>query len=179
MRRLLFILVMTIVSLLAFSQENTRINSLQREINTLNDKMDSLKNKIQDEILKNGYCLIVKSRYSYSGSIITLKDKEYGTAIDTIANGDNIVIVDKTTSCFKVVYKGKTGFISTYEINTTDYPSLNFLESSSLRETKESNSNYSTSTGGSVSVKGYYRKNGTYVRPYTRSAPRSNGGRRR
>ncbi len=28
--------------------------------------------------------------------------------------------------------------------------------------------------GGSVSVKGYYRSNGTYVQPYTRSAPDSN-----
>lgn len=27
-------------------------------------------------------------------------------------------------------------------------------------------------SGGSVSVKGYYRKNGTYVKPHTRSAPR-------
>jgi len=28
-----------------------------------------------------------------------------------------------------------------------------------------------TSSGGSVQVKGYYRKDGTYVQPYTRSAP--------
>ncbi|MEE1946351.1 hypothetical protein VRU48_14595 [Pedobacter sp. KR3-3] len=28
-----------------------------------------------------------------------------------------------------------------------------------------------TYSGGDVSVKGYYRKNGTYVRPHTRSAP--------
>lgn len=30
----------------------------------------------------------------------------------------------------------------------------------------------SRSTGGTVHVKGYYRKDGTYVRPHTRSAPR-------
>lgn len=29
-----------------------------------------------------------------------------------------------------------------------------------------------TSTGGTVNVKGYYRKDGTYVQPHTRSAPR-------
>jgi endonuclease YncB( thermonuclease family) len=29
-----------------------------------------------------------------------------------------------------------------------------------------------SSTGGTVNVKGYYRKDGTYVRPHTRSAPR-------
>ena len=30
-----------------------------------------------------------------------------------------------------------------------------------------------SSAGGRVQVKGYYRKNGTYVKPHTRSAPRS------
>ena len=40
--------------------------------------------------------------------------------------------------------------------------------------TVSSGSSYSTgsSSGGSVSVKGYARKDGTYVRPHTRSAPR-------
>ncbi|MGO3892425.1 MAG: hypothetical protein ACTJHW_15750 [Paenalcaligenes sp.] len=33
-------------------------------------------------------------------------------------------------------------------------------------------SSYAPSSGGSVRVKGYYRKNGTYVRPHTRRAPR-------
>lgn len=31
----------------------------------------------------------------------------------------------------------------------------------------------STSSGGTVQVKGYYRKDGTYVRPHTRKKPRS------
>jgi hypothetical protein len=31
---------------------------------------------------------------------------------------------------------------------------------------------YSPSTGGTVHVRGYYRKDGTYVRPHTRSSPR-------
>ncbi|RPE05612.1 hypothetical protein EGT74_24865 [Chitinophaga lutea] len=35
----------------------------------------------------------------------------------------------------------------------------------------QSSSLSGTSTGGSVQVKGYYRKDGTYVRPHTRSAP--------
>lgn len=36
---------------------------------------------------------------------------------------------------------------------------------------KSSSSNYeSSNSGGSVRVKGYYRKNGTYVRPHTRSS---------
>lgn len=39
---------------------------------------------------------------------------------------------------------------------------------------KDSTTTYpSNNSGGRVQVKGYYRKNGTYVKPYTRSAPRS------
>jgi endonuclease YncB( thermonuclease family) len=37
----------------------------------------------------------------------------------------------------------------------------------------------SSNTGGSVSVRGYTRSDGTYVAPYTRSAPGSGSGRRR
>ena len=38
--------------------------------------------------------------------------------------------------------------------------------------TSGKNSSTSTSSGGTVHVKGYTRKDGTYVRPHTRSAPR-------
>jgi hypothetical protein len=37
----------------------------------------------------------------------------------------------------------------------------------------------SSSSNGTVYVKGYTRKDGTYVAPHTRSAPGSGGGRRR
>lgn len=39
---------------------------------------------------------------------------------------------------------------------------------------KRSNTNYhyKSSLGRDIKVRGYYRKNGTYVRPHTRSAPR-------
>jgi hypothetical protein len=168
-----------IVQTSAFAQNNARIDTLQQEINILNDRIDSLKNEIHDEILENGFSLIVKNRYSYYIPTIKLKDKEYGTVIDTIAIGDSIKIIDKTISCFKVLYNGKTGYIDTYEIETTEYPALNFLKSSYLRKSAKRDSNYSTGTGGSVNVKGYYRKDGSYVKPHTRSAPKSGGSRRR
>lgn len=41
-----------------------------------------------------------------------------------------------------------------------------------LSPTRKGSSAYIPSTGGSVHVRGYYRKNGTYVRPHTRRAPR-------
>jgi hypothetical protein len=54
---------------------------------------------------------------------------------------------------------------------------LDYRKGRGYRTSGESgNSGYYTtpssgSTGGTVHVKGYYRKNGTYVRPHTRSAP--------
>jgi hypothetical protein len=39
-------------------------------------------------------------------------------------------------------------------------------------ETVSPSTSTPTSTGGPVQVRGYYRKDGTYVRPHTRSAPR-------
>ena len=55
-------------------------------------------------------------------------------------------------------------------IATRDYASVSF-ESSSLAADRYSGRNYAP-TGGTVSVRGYMRKDGTYVRPHTRSAPR-------
>lgn len=41
----------------------------------------------------------------------------------------------------------------------------------------KSSSKESDYNNGAVKVKGYYRKNGTYVRPHTRSVPKSGGSR--
>ena len=44
-------------------------------------------------------------------------------------------------------------------------------QSTASPTTTRSSSTYSPSTGGTVHVRGYYRKDGTYVRPHTRRAP--------
>lgn len=42
-----------------------------------------------------------------------------------------------------------------------------------IRQSSTNTGSYNyTPSGGTVQVKGYYRKDGTYVRPHTRSAPR-------
>lgn len=51
------------------------------------------------------------------------------------------------------------------------YGSSYNTNSSSSNSNSSSSSNY-TPSGGTVQVKGYYRKDGTYVRPHTRSAPK-------
>lgn len=56
--------------------------------------------------------------------------------------------------------------------NYTTYGS--YSKTSSYSSPRPSSSRYGSrsSSGGSVQVKGYTRKDGTYVRPHTRSAPR-------
>ena len=51
------------------------------------------------------------------------------------------------------------------------YGSSYNTNSASVSSNSSTSSNY-TPSGGTVQVKGYYRKDGTYVRPHTRSAPR-------
>lgn len=60
-------------------------------------------------------------------------------------------------------------------VPNTSYAISNPKGKSTVQTTSSSSQYKSTpvrSSGGSVHVKGHYRKNGTYVRPYTRSAPR-------
>lgn len=53
------------------------------------------------------------------------------------------------------------------------YTSPSTYRSNTTTSSSSPSSNYSSETSsGTVNVKGYYRKNGTYVRPHTRSAPR-------
>lgn len=162
----------------AFAQDNERIISLQQDIDSLQLKIDSLKGEIQNEIVENGYSLTAKHKYNYSGAQVVLKEREWGGAtLDTIRNGDIIRIIDKTTGCFKVIHNGVEGYIQTYEIDLSEHPVLNHLESASIRASRSSSANrtapgYSSGSSGTVQVSGYYRKDGTYVRPHTRSKPR-------
>lgn len=67
------------------------------------------------------------------------------------------------------------------KLNKTQLTALTFNDDAGYSYNQVSNSTYgggisskksSTSSGGTVHVKGYTRKDGTYVRPHTRSAPR-------
>jgi hypothetical protein len=48
----------------------------------------------------------------------------------------------------------------------------NYTESKTYESSQNSYTSNPSSGGGQVKVKGYYRKNGTYVKPHTRSSPR-------
>lgn len=60
-------------------------------------------------------------------------------------------------------------------VNMPNYTTFdNYSKTPSYSTPPSSSSSYSSkpSSGGSAQVKGYTRKDGTYVRPHTRSAPR-------
>ncbi len=59
----------------------------------------------------------------------------------------------------KIKWRNKIGYINYKKINQTPLNNI-FNNNNSLKETNQS---------GEIKVKGYYRKDGTYVRPHTRS----------
>lgn len=68
-----------------------------------------------------------------------------------------------------LVYVADVGYIHKDYAIKSGYSQSN---SSSSTRSSASSTRTSSSTGGTVHVKGYTRKDGTYVRPHTRSAPR-------
>lgn len=72
------------------------------------------------------------------------------------------------TNCSRCKYCSSGGTCGTCSDNSRSTTTESLYSS----PRKSSSSSYRSSSSGSVQVKGYYRKNGTYVAPHTRSAPR-------
>lgn len=71
----------------------------------------------------------------------------------------------------KIKYGNYVGW--TYNPNYKESSYYSSRSNSLSTSRSSSSSNYSTpSSSKTVNVKGYYRKDGTYVRPHTRSAPK-------
>jgi len=92
----------------------------------------------------------------------------------TISVGSKVLTKKKSRKYHYVVFDAHKGYA--YEptfINYHKYKSSvdGELYGYTSSKTKNSSSNSSSGSGGTVNVNGYYRKNGTYVKPYTRSAP--------
>lgn len=93
----------------------------------------------------------------------------------SVPSGSSVYIKGKKSKKYrKIKYENYAGWA--YYPNYTASSQYSSRYSSSSSSSTRSSSNYS-SPGKTVNVKGYYRKNGTYVRPHTRSSPGS--GRRR
>ncbi len=99
---------------------------------------------------------------------------------ETIIAGEPFYMVttDNNKRGFKKVkYKGKYGYLlkPNYRMYAATRASQSYAvrdSSTHIQSSRTSTYTPARSSGGTVQVKGYYRKNGTYVRPHTRSAPR-------
>ncbi len=105
----------------------------------------------------------------------------YSTYIN-IPNGKNLISTGKYKKYRKAEYGNNKGYIYNTKfksekkiIRLTDWIFDSEISAYKYSPSYNSSSKYSskpTSTNsGTVHVKGYYRKNGTYVKPHTRSAP--------
>lgn len=90
-------------------------------------------------------------------------------SIAIIPKGSGAYINTSDKKQRKVKWKNYKGWVinPVYSNYSMSNNSSNYNSSSNYTK-----SSTTTSSGGSVHVKGYTRKNGTYVAPHTRSAPR-------
>ena len=84
--------------------------------------------------------------------------------------GKNLISTGKYKKYRRAKYGNKRGYVYKTrfdsETSTYKYSHSNHALSNSTKYKYKP-----TSTGGTVQVKGYYRKDGTYVKPHTRRAP--------
>lgn len=98
-----------------------------------------------------------------------------GSNIQTvIPSGDMAYISSKVkkNNYRRIKYKNKYGWA--YNPSYRGYAASNYSSYNYTSGTSKKSRSYTKSSGRAktVSVKGHYRKNGTYVKPYKRSAPR-------
>lgn len=122
--------------------------------------------------MKNIYLLLLYILLcSCSTSYLCESNYETPIYLEKSEKSNVVFIIPKHTKAivFGKSKKFKKIKIDKYEgwTNSTD---LNFISKNKTSHRKQYNS---TSSGGTVNVKGYYRKNGTYVRPHTRRSPKS------
>ncbi|KRD08346.1 hypothetical protein ASE21_16860 [Flavobacterium sp. Root901] len=94
--------------------------------------------------------------------------KDAKEVIAVIPKGYGAYIHTSTKNYRKVKWQNYKGWVINPVYSNADFSTNNY---------NSSNRNYSekttiTSSGGSIHVKGYTRKDGRYVQPHTRSAPR-------
>lgn len=128
--------------------------------------------------MKNIYLLLICIVFHSCSSSYTC-ESNYETPIysEKSEKSSIVFMIPKNT---KVIVIGKSRKFKKIKIDQyegwTNSTNLNFISKSNKAQ-KNSTTSYnkycSSSSGGTVNVKGYYRKNGTYVSPHTRSSPKS------
>lgn len=83
--------------------------------------------------------------------------------ISIIPKGNRVYLASGEKKYRKIKWNDYVGWVVNPKYNSGSVNSNN---------SSNSNTSYSSSSNKTVYVKGYTRKNGTYVSPYTRSAPK-------
>lgn len=120
-------------------------------------------------------------------SCVVYQMQEYvSTESITILSGNTYDIIQPGTVVYLNSEKNKDDLIIYYKNKKWRAPKTytsSFVTKNEYYKLKNNTNSYSTSNynsytptpstsnGGSVSIKGYYRKDGTYVKPHTRRAP--------
>jgi hypothetical protein len=100
-----------------------------------------------------------------------------------IPQGKQLIAKKKGKKFRAVKYGDVDGYIVTqsfsselpYSSKNLKYLTFNNDSTYTYARVSSSSGRSTSSSGGTVQVKGYYRKNGTYVKPHTRSAPKRKG----
>lgn len=92
-----------------------------------------------------------------------------GQSIVVIPKGYSAYVSSGTKKNRKIKWKNYKGWVVNPVYNNS---SFNSSQSNNSSNTNYESSYSGNSSGGTVNVRGYTRKDGTYVRPHTRSAPR-------
>lgn len=113
---------------------------------------------------------------NYYTVLLTEDTNVYATSsneniITTIPKDTQVYISNKANKKNYKKIKWGNYYGLAYNPSYTSYSAYTSAESYNT-STPSYNYTPSTSSGGTVHVKGYTRKDGTYVRPHTRSAPR-------
>ncbi|MEN5086121.1 hypothetical protein ABE426_06595 [Sphingobacterium faecium] len=111
--------------------------------------------------------------YMVEDAPIMTSSSEGSTVRTVVPQGTQVYVSPRGKSKYsKVKWKKYKGWVpaTSYAISNPKGKSNSY--SQTTNSTSQYKSTPSSSSGGSVQVKGYYRKNGTYVKPHTRSAPR-------
>lgn len=102
-------------------------------------------------------------------TILYSKEDEESAVVYTVSSGSSVYIKGKNSKKYRKIKYGNY-------IGWAHYPKYTlqsqYSSSSSTSSRSRSSSPSYYSSPKTVNVKGYYRKNGTYVSPHTRSAPR-------
>ena len=100
---------------------------------------------------------------------------DFGSKILTVNPSQKLIAYNRAGSYRRVSVGQQTGYIRYTSFNSeVQFPKTKLRKFKKLTDTNNGlATKVGTSTsGGAVQVKGYRRKDGTYVKPHTRSAPR-------